>query len=91
MSTFCLENLPDEIILKVLSFLESKEVILCGHMSKRIRTICYDVSLWRKINLYDKVVPCEFLKMILTNGCKYLRVQRAEFKGTLSLNKARIK
>ena len=51
MSNIQLEDLPDEIILKVLRYLESRVVFICGQVSKRIRAISHDESLWEKINL----------------------------------------
>ena len=55
MLPFQLQKLPNEIILKVFSYLETKDLIQYGHVSKRIRDICHDESLWKKINLYDKI------------------------------------
>ena len=46
-----LEDLPDEVILEILGYLDSKGVIYCGHLSRRIRTISQDESLWQKWNL----------------------------------------
>ena len=37
MSQF--QNLPDEIILKVLGHLKVKDLLICGQLSKRIRAI----------------------------------------------------
>ena len=68
MSIFPFENLPDEIILKVIRNLEYRDIIVFSQLSKRIRTICQDESLWKKINLYGKRVPTEFLQLILGNG-----------------------
>ena len=68
MSIFPFENLPDEIILKVTRNLEYRDIIVFSQLSKRIRTICQDESLWKKINLYGKRVPTEFLQLILGNG-----------------------
>ena len=68
MSIFPFENLPDEIILKVIRNLEYRDIIVFSQLSKRIRTICQDESLWKKINLYGKRVPTEFLRLILGNG-----------------------
>ena len=52
MSETSFEDLPDEIILKVFKNLEISDLICCGQLSKRIRTISHDESLWQKINLY---------------------------------------
>jgi len=88
MSTFQFEDLPDEVILLTLSFLEIKDLISCGHVSKRIRNISQDESMWQSMNLYSKNVPVEFLSMIIERGCKYLNLFKAEINGTeLKLNK----
>ena len=68
ISIFQFEHLPDEIILKVIRNLEYRDIIVFSQLSKRIRTICQDESLWKKINLYGKRVPTEFLQLILGNG-----------------------
>ena len=51
-----LEQFPDEIILQVFSYLDMKELILCGQVSKRMRNISHDESLWQRINLHSKVL-----------------------------------
>ena len=74
-------DLPDEIILKVIYFLNIKDLVTFGHVSKRMRKISSDQSLWQKMNfskvspaymIYDFGVPTDFLKMVIENGCKYL-------------------
>ena len=72
-STLSLNDVPDEVILRVFSNLEIKDFIRCGQVSKRIRAISQDQSLWLKINLYEnKSVATGFLEYVLNNGCKYL-------------------
>ena len=34
--------------------------------------------------LYDKIVPTDFLEMVLSNGCEYLSLQGSKLKGSLS-------
>ena len=80
-----MENFPDEVILKVLSYLDLKDLIFCGQLCKRIRAISYDESLWENINLHHQKVPAAFLEMILNNGCKYLNLHGAKLIGNLSL------
>ena len=47
--TFKLEDLPDEVILKVFSYLENTtDRIRSGHLSQRLRAISSDKSLWQK-------------------------------------------
>ena len=72
------EEMPDEILLKIFLNLSTKEIFYCAQMSKRLRKICYDESLWQQINLYRSKVPIEFLEQILTSGCKYLSLSCTE-------------
>ena len=90
-----IQELPDEIILKVSSFLNIKDLVKFGHVSKRMRKIRSDESLWQKINLsnskyyYRSItidIPTDLVKMVLENGCKYLSLHgmkvRPVFKGS---------
>ena len=81
LSILQLEDLPDEILLKILKNLEVKDILQCGQMSKRIRAISTDESLWEKINLMFKKVPIEFLGLAIRNGCKYLSLFGAKLIG----------
>ena len=80
-----IQDLPDEILLKVSSFLNIKDLVKFGHVSKRMRKIRSDESLWQKINLskcepgnegyYVNTpidIPNDLVKMVIENGCKYL-------------------
>ena len=80
-----LDDLPDEVLLKIYAYLGMKNLVRCSGVSKRIRRVCHDESLWQTINLYGKIVPSEFLEQVLANGCKYLNLQDAQINGTLSL------
>ena len=72
LSFFHFEGLPDEIILKILSLLGIKGVLQCGQVSKRLRAISNDQSLWMKLNLFDREVPYGFIEKAVKNGCEYL-------------------
>ena len=80
-----LDDLPDEVLLKIFANLAKpsslKDLIRSSHVSKRIRRVCLDESLWQKINLYKKCLPAEFIKQILQNGCVYLSLCDAKVKG----------
>ena len=83
-------DLPDEIILKVFYFLtitnEPKDLLSCGQVSKRIRRVSHDNSLWLEIYFKDKVVKTEFLEAILSMGCKVLTLFECIILGSLSLH-----
>ena len=82
---FDLENLSDEVQLKIFSYLSVKDLIHCSHVSSRTRRICQDESLWLKVNLCGKIVPADFIKYILDNGCKYINLSFANVIGELKL------
>ena len=79
------QDLPDEIILKVLSKTEPKDLISSGQASKRLRTISYDKSLWQRVNLSGKKVKPELLEVILNKECKTLNLSNTTILGSLSL------
>ena len=82
------EGLPDEVILKILGYLKgTRGLIYCGHLSRRIRAISQDETLWQKINLSRQNIPTGFLQMVLNNGCKYLTLRSSYIHGILKLNR----
>ena len=85
--TLKLEDLPDEMILKVLSYLDTANLIHSGHVSQRLRAISSDESLWQKMNLFKKSVPSSFLQFVLERGCKYLSLHSTCLHGSLNLTK----
>ena len=50
------QDLPDELILKLLSFSKPEDLITSGQVSKRLRKISYDNSLWQRVNVSEKIV-----------------------------------
>ena len=79
-----IQDLPDEIILKIIYFLNIKDLVKFGRVSKRIRRIISDKSVWQKINLskcspecrgYYIDLPTDLVKMVIENGCKYLSLR----------------
>ena len=80
-----LEDLSDEIQLKIFAYLSIKDLICCSQVSKRTQRICRDESLWEKANLCGKIVPANLLKYILDNGCKYINLAFSEIRGSLKL------
>ena len=67
-----IQDLPDEIMLKVINYLDTKDLIKCGQVSKRIRIISRDQILWRNLSFSElfrlssnNFIPIELVKMIL--------------------------
>ena len=80
------QDLPDELILKILSYLELKYLIKCGQISMRTRNISQDSSLWTTVNLKEKIVKTDLLEMILSRGCQTLNISNSTIVGSLSSN-----
>ena len=80
------QDLPDELILKILGYSESKDLITYGQVSKRIRKISHDDTLWMTVNLVKKIVKTELLEMILSKGCKILNISNSTIVGSFSSN-----
>ena len=89
-SSFPLEDLPEEIILKIFSFLNRKNLFRASLVSKRTWNISQDSSMfqrWLKINFYNKTLPTSLLEKVIDKGCKYLSLQHATLEGNLRLEK----
>ena len=76
LSFFPFEDLPDEILLKILSLLDIKGVLQCGQSSKRLREISNDKLLWLKLNLNERKVPYGFIEKAVQNGTEYLNLHK---------------
>ena len=72
--------LPDEVILNIFASLNIIDLIHCGQVSQRFREISQDETL-QKLNLDEREVPNNFLKLLISRGLKYLSFFRA--KGSL--------
>ena len=76
-------QLPDEVILNILKYLDIKDLGRCAKTCKRFQNVSHDESLWKKINLsWNKRIPPRFLEQILANGCLYLNLRRARISGS---------
>ena len=80
------QDLPDELLLKILSYFELKDIISCGQVSKRTRSISKDNSLYVTTNLQNKIVKIELLEMVLSKGCKILNLSNSNIVGRFSSN-----
>ena len=95
MSTLQLEDLPDEMLEKELSYLKIGDLIQSGHVSKRLRNIWNIESLWQSVELNWLVsygreikVQTDFIIFLLDKGCQYLNLQDVELTGSLELDKS---
>ena len=51
ISKFPLEDLPNEVLLKVFSYLQIHDLFHCGHVNQRIRLLTHEEKLWQKISI----------------------------------------
>ena len=72
-----LEDLTDEIILKILNFVTIKGLFQCLRVNKKIRTFANDQSLWNTMHLTDEM-PAKLLPKILAKGCQHLSLYNAD-------------
>jgi len=72
-----IELLPNELLVKIFSYLTIKELYKCGHVSKKFRQISHDKSFWKCVNLYNQRVSCQFVAQILQLGTEYLNLYGA--------------
>ena len=72
-----IELLPNELLVKIFSYLTIKELYKCGHVSIKFRQISHDKSFWKCVNLYNQRVSCQFVAQILQLGTEYLNLYGA--------------
>ena len=108
-----IQDLPDEIMLKVINYLDIKDLVELGEVSQKMSAISSDQFLWQKIIrskdtprrfhkdaqgcwIYDidvPVIPTDFMKMVIENGCQYLSLHYMKLGtpvGPISLAKLRL-
>ena len=87
-----LQAMPDEIVLKILIYLEIKNILKMSQTSKRFHAICQENTLWQIADIssnkqYEfKRVPTAFIHKLLGKECKELRLQQLKLKGKLDFN-----
>ena len=82
---FELGDFSDEIILKVFASLDVKDLLNCGQVSKRFRTISHDEFLWERIDLSGRNVSAAFIQFILDRSCKYLDLSNSRIPDLKSI------
>ena len=70
VSTFRFEELPVEMRVKIMSYLDIRDKLRWMQASKSIRLLCQDESIWQNINLSWKIgVPYSFINFVLEKNC----------------------
>ena len=81
-----LDDLPTEILLKIFGSLKINDLLRCGQVSNRIRSIAHHEKLWQKVNLQNWYrISAGLIQFILENGCKYISIGAFNVKGHLIL------
>lgn len=52
-----MDNLPDELLLKILSYLDKRDLCRCSKVSKKWNRLTYSDTLWFEFSLTDIVKP----------------------------------
>ena len=66
------EDLPAEIDIKVMSYLDITDLIKFTRVSKKIRALVQDESLWQKVDLIWKRVSYSFLQFVSKSNVSIL-------------------
>ena len=75
MKNHSFEDLPNEILSKVLHYLSIRDLLRCGQSFRRLRFVVQDELSWKKVNLSNNtLVPAGLLQMIIERGCEYLNI-----------------
>ena len=75
-----MEEVPNEIIVKIFSYLSHRELIGCAKVSKRFEELTKNEELWKRINWTEKSVNFEGIKYALACGTKYLKLHKAQIR-----------
>ena len=75
-----LSDFPDEILLKILNYVDTLEQLRLQKVNKRFYTICQDQSLCQKVEIYNQNLPAEFIQKQLDGGCKYLNLRNCKIR-----------
>jgi len=86
-NSLSLQDMPEEIVLKILTYLGIKNILKMCQTSKRYHEICQDDSLWQRFDFSGKKVPTDFVHKLLEKGCKTLSLHYGlKLKGNLDFN-----
>ena len=69
------DELPDEIILKIFSFLSFKSLGNCIQVCHKMKRIAEDTSLWEKVEAWLRQIPRGFFEKMVKLKVKYISFQ----------------
>ena len=84
MCIVTLEDLPNEVILKILGNLGMEDLFAFAKLSRRFKCVSQDESLWIKMNISLRKLPMSYLLRVLDNGCKYLSLYHSRIRAGTS-------
>jgi len=83
-----LDDIPNEIVLKILSYVKLRTLLRCAQVCKRINVISSDETLYHDIDFSKSTtqplhkVSARLIELVLAKGCKNLCVRNCKLMGT---------
>ena len=81
-----IEDLPNDVLIKICNYLNIKEYIYIVHVSKRFQELSKNDEFLKKINLSEKQVDFQLIKTALNLGVKYLSLRKSKISITVPVN-----
>ena len=76
-----MEKIPNEILLKIFSYLEVQDLGRCARVSKKFHQMAYERRLWQKLPINLASVPVETLQHVMKHGIAYINIDNARILG----------
>ena len=70
-----IEDLPNEILLMIFSYLNLRTLGKCAQLSYRFKSIAYYPTFWETVVVRNRKIPAGFVKLAITLGCKHLHLE----------------
>jgi len=83
------DALSDEMILKILSFLNRGSVVSLARTCQRLKAICYDETLWTRIDFAGKWLEPGVVGAVVSRGTQVLRMAKTRIKAPIFLPELR--
>ena len=73
-----IEDLPEEIILKIFAFLSLKQLAKCMLVTKKMNRISQDKSLWKRVCSFYRKIRKECIHQIVKSSAKSIVFSHCE-------------